>query len=319
MPDPISLDLIVATHNHADRLRVLLDSIRDAHRPEQLSVRVIVVDNASSDGTADLVRTYPPIHGQAAVYLFEPRLGQAHAHNRGIGAVSADITGFLDDDERIGEEWLSTVLEAFQDSTVGFISGPYLPDWEGPPPVWLPKTYPAVIGWIDAGPNTIEFGPDQPAMMMGGNCVIRTEVIQRVGLFDERLGRVGEKLTTGEDQEYHDRLLAAGVRGLYVPRLVIYHYVPPERMQKGYYRRWCFFRGTSLARLDRIRPQPVAYLLGVPRYMFGQAATGGARVIRGMLSREQTPEQQFASELPIWDLAGFIYGRIRDLVVRGTR
>ena len=314
-PHPISLDIIVATHNRADRLRVLLDSIRDAHRPDQLSVRVIVADNRSTDGTAELVRSYPPIHGQAVVYLFESRPGQAFAHNTAIGAVTADLAGFLDDDERIGEEWLPTVLEAFQDSGAGFISGPCLPDWGAPPPAWLPRAYPAVIGWVDAGPEVVEYGPEKTGMMMmGGNCVIRTEVIRRVGLFDERLGRVGQMLTTGEDAEYYARLLAAGVRGLYLPRLAIYHYVPPDRMQKGYYRRWCFFRGTSLARIDRIQPQPVAYLLGVPRYFFGEAARGGARVIRGMFSRDRNPEQQFASELPIWDLAGFLYGRLRDLV-----
>jgi len=60
-PHPTSLDIIVATHNRADRLRLLLDSIRDAQRP---SVRVIVADNRSTDGTAELVRSYPSIHGQ---------------------------------------------------------------------------------------------------------------------------------------------------------------------------------------------------------------------------------------------------------------
>ncbi|CAN5875430.1 hypothetical protein BH24ACI4_BH24ACI4_12400 [soil metagenome] len=59
-----SLDIIVATHSRADRLRLLLDSSRDAQRPDGLSVRVIVADNRSTDGTAELVRFYPSIHGQ---------------------------------------------------------------------------------------------------------------------------------------------------------------------------------------------------------------------------------------------------------------
>jgi len=63
-PHPTSLDIIVATLNRADRLRLLLDSIRDAQHPDGLSVRVIVADNRSTDGTAELVRSYPSIHGQ---------------------------------------------------------------------------------------------------------------------------------------------------------------------------------------------------------------------------------------------------------------
>src|SRR5437899_1683179 len=120
----MKLDLIVPTHTRSRLLVRLLDSIRAATCPEGLSVRVIVVDNASSDDTHDVLRSYPPICGGRLLYLFEPTLGNVVTKNRGLRAVEGDLIGFVDDDERIDREWLTTVWQFFQDPSVDFISGP---------------------------------------------------------------------------------------------------------------------------------------------------------------------------------------------------
>jgi hypothetical protein len=106
----------------------------------------------------------------------------------------------------------------------------------------------------------------------------------------------------------YGRLLRAGGRGYYFPDLIIYHYIPPERLTKHYFRRWCFWRGVSLGLLDRQTPSPVAHLGGVPRWLFGQAARGLARRARALV-HESKPAESFAGELAAWDLAGFFYGK----------
>ena len=102
---------------------------------------------------------------------------------------------------------------------------------------------------------------------------------------------------------------AAGARGYYIPQLIIYHHIPRERLTKRYHRRWCFYRGISLAQLDRERPEPVTHLCGVPRYLFGKAGRSMLNLARALCSRHPDPERIFSSELPLWDLAGFIYGK----------
>ena len=104
------------------------------------------------------------------------------------------------------------------------------------------------------------------------------------------------------------RLLSIGARGFYRPDLVIHHYVPPERLTKRYFRRWCFWRGVSQGVLDRRRPAPVPYLLGVPRYMIGAAVRGTIDALRAVFGRAE-PARTFKNELAWWDLAGFFYGK----------
>jgi hypothetical protein len=112
-----------------------------------------------------------------------------------------------------------------------------------------------------------------------------------------------------EDEHLYHRLLEIGARGRYVPGLVIYHFVPAERMTKKYFRRWCFWCGVSRGLIDLEYPAPVAYVAGVPRYMFGKAAREGVRALQSVVTGQLPPDARFASELNIWDLAGFIYGK----------
>jgi hypothetical protein len=104
----------------------------------------------------------------------------------------------------------------------------------------------------------------------------------------------------------YQRLLAAGARGLYLPQLIVYHFIPDERLTKRYHRSWCFWQSVSSAVLDKIRPQPTAYLLGVPRYFYGRAFRGMLRLAR-VWNRE--PAARFSNELSLWELAGFFYGK----------
>jgi hypothetical protein len=105
----------------------------------------------------------------------------------------------------------------------------------------------------------------------------------------------------------HDRLLAAGARGQYRPDLVIYHYVPPARLTKRYYRRRIFWNGASHGLIDRQRPQDVPYLLGVPRFLFAQTLARARALLGGALSRQAS--RRFGGELALWHLLGFFYGK----------
>jgi len=305
----VKLDVIIATHNRAALLARLLDSLRAADRPPELYVRVIVVDNHSTDNTREIVLSTAPVLGAHPVYLYEPALGKTIALNRALKSVDADLVGFLDDDEEVDRKWLTTIWRAFQDPSVDFISGPYRPNWGAAPPPWLPKAYPAIVGWIDPGDHVLKYGENYDGIMMGGNAIVRRAMIDRVGPYNVDLGRTGGRLTTGEDADYHDRLMAAGARGYYLPDLVIYHYVPPERLTKRYHRQWCFYRGISLAHIDRVRRQQVRHLFGIPRYLFGEAAHGLVNLARAACRRTLDSEHAFSSELRLWDLAGFFYGK----------
>src|SRR5581483_956105 len=303
------LDVIIPTFNRSDLLRKTLNSLLVADVPENLSVRVTVVDNNSNDNTSGVVDEYVNISPDLFQYVFEPKQGRSSALNAGIAATSGNLVGMIDDDEEVHTGWFARIYRAFSEADLDFIGGPYLPNWGAPRPDWLPSNYLGVIGWVDGGDTPVEFNESYPGILMGGNAVIKRSVLETVGLYLTSISRTGGRLLAGEDEDMYKRLLAAGARGLYLPDLIIYHYIPPERLTKKYFRQWCFWRGVSRGVLDRIQPSDEAYLTGSPRWLYGRAARGTLNIARACFSRGKDLAQLFSDELSIWDLAGFFYGK----------
>lgn len=303
------LDVVIPTFNRAWLLPRTLESLLAAERPDALDVRVVVVDNRSTDGTRSVVEAFMPRFDGRLQYLYEPQPGRSHALNAGVAASRADLVGMIDDDEQVDRGWLMTIAAAFQDPATDFIGGPYLPVWGGERPAWVGNAYGAVIGWAECGDTIQQYGPPFAAMLMGGNAVVRRSVLERVGPYSADLGRTpGGRLLSCEDEDMFARLMAIGARGFYRPDLIIHHYVSPERLTKRYFRRWCFWRGVSQGTIDRRRPAEVRYLLGVPRYMVGVAVRGTFDTLRSLFGTRD-PARTFKNELAWWDLAGFVYGK----------
>ncbi|HEX8649778.1 MAG TPA: glycosyltransferase family 2 protein [Pyrinomonadaceae bacterium] len=306
----MQLDVLIPTYNRQEMLKLTLASLLAAVVPEGLSVRVTVVDNNSKDETRQVVEERREAFGGRLDYVFEGQQGKSAALNAGIAATSGDLVGIIDDDEEVDAQWYVRVHEAFSRGDVDFIGGPYVPRWGAERPLWFPMSYTGVIGWVDGGDQVVTYDKDFPGILMGGNCVITRETLRKVGAFATRYGRTDKHLLACEDEDMYRRLLSSGARGLYLPDLIIYHYVPPERLTRRYFRRWCFWRGVSLGMIDREhRAEQVAYLAGVPRWLYGAAARGLFRKAAGALGRGKDPAQSFAGELAAWDLAGFFYGK----------
>jgi len=68
---------------------------------------------------------------------------------------------------------------------------------------------------------------------MGGNAVIRRATLERVLPYPERLGKIGNKIRSGEDEVIYHRLLDIGARGIVLPDLIITHWIPAERMTRA--------------------------------------------------------------------------------------
>lgn len=304
----MQLDVILPTYNRQQLLRLTLDSLLSAEMPDGLSVSVIVVDNNSSDNTRQTVESYIPRFCGRLQYVFEKKQGKSHALNAGINLTHGDLVGMIDDDEQVDKLWFRCIYKIFSTGAADFIGGPYVPHWGASPPAWLPPNYAGVIGIVDAG-SQHAYGTSH-AELVGGNVVISRAVLQKVGLYSTELGPQGAgRPLADEDTDMYRRLLAAGARGLYVPDLIIYHYIHPDRLTKRYFRSWHFWRGTSSGLLDRKHRQSTPYLLGVPRYLVGRAARGLISMMRNSMRLKKDPAEIFADELTLLDLAGFFYGK----------
>jgi glucosyl-dolichyl phosphate glucuronosyltransferase len=303
----LNLDVVVPTYNRSSLLRRALTSLLTAPIPAGLSVRVFVVDNNSRDNTAQVVCEFPCPPDRSLVYVREIRQSSSYARNAGIAAGTGDLIGFIDDDEEIDPHWYEAVAREFLDTSLDFIGGPYLGNWAAPAPAWLPPGYHSVIGVVPPKSRG-RFGPGFSGMLMGGNAVVRRTVFDRIGTYSTRLGRSGKGLLSEEDAEFYRRLENASMHGIYVPELVIHHYIPTERLTRNYHRRWSFWRAVSQGVLDRDLKEQSVYVFGIPRHRIGRALRGIAAYTGHRLFRS-TQGQAFADELATWDLLGFIYGK----------
>jgi glycosyltransferase involved in cell wall biosynthesis len=302
----MQLDVVIPTYNRSGLLKKALHSLLNARIPSTLEVQITVVDNNSTDDTREVILAEQAKASRPIAYVFEKRQGRSPALNAGVAATTGSHVGFIDDDEEVDESWYEQIVSVFSDPEVDFIGGPYIPRFESAIPEWLPREYNSVIGAVDGGTKRVPFDRNYPGILMGGNAVFKREILEKVGPYSTSLGRSGNRLLSCEDEEMYERLLAAGARGWYVPELIIYHFVPTERLTKRYHRAWCFWQSVSSAVLDRLRPRQTAYVLGVPRYFYGRALRGMFRLVK-IWSGE--PASRFSNELSLWELAGFFYGK----------
>jgi glycosyltransferase involved in cell wall biosynthesis len=304
----MKLDVLIASYQRPELLSRTLESLLSAPVPADLDVHVTVVQNDETRGTLQVVELFDSAFNGRLHCVHERRRGKSYALNTGINSTDGDLIGFIDDDEEVDRRWYAQIADAFVNERVDFIGGPCLPRWGAVPPGWMPISYRGVIGYVDDGDRVMVFGKDAPGILMGGNAVIRRRVLQRAGEFLPSLGpRPDRRLLSGEDEDFYARLLNVGAHGLYLPGLKIYHYVPPERLTKAYYRRWCFWNGVSRSVIESHRPSRVIRVGKVPRYLYGSAARGLMRVMTSFRGRLDA-SSRFAAELAVWHLLGFVYG-----------
>ena len=302
----MNLDVVVPSFNRSGLLERTITSLLEARRPEGLDVTIYVIDNNSKDDTRAVVQRLQEQTSYALHYLLEERQSSSFARNAGIEAGSAELIGFIDDDEEVDPGWYEAVFLEFQDAAVAYLGGPYYAKPGLQLPAWLPPSYRAATGVHDPKPRGV-FGAEHAGNLNSGNAVIRREVFDTIGLYSEKLGRSGFGLLAEEDADLYRRIRAAGFIGVFVPELIIYHHVPPERMTKRYHRRWAFWRGVSLGVVDRDTRELTTYRFGIPQYRLGRALRALPGMVLAVLRGK--PTLAFDQELSVWDLAGFIYGK----------
>lgn len=308
------LSLIIPTYNRPDLLAVALEHIANARLPSDIALTVIVSDNNSSPANQEAnkaaLKRFP---GLCMVYLLATQQGRSAALNFAVARTCDEYLGFIDDDEKLDPAWFEVAATYIREGA-DFFGGPYKPDWQSPPPAWLPMhigAYRAVLGWIEQSEKVQPFS-DFGGSICGGNCVMKRSALLDAGGFATHIGRSKGNLMGGEDDELHRNLTLKGYHGIYDPALVIYHFIPDARMTRSYHLRWAFWSGASNGvRLQWLPPETVPKLFGLPRYRYSQACSGLLRCLRYALSRApDSKPRSFAGLMDVLYLFGTLYGKL---------
>jgi glycosyltransferase involved in cell wall biosynthesis len=300
----MDLDLILPTYNRAHLLKNCLDSILRASRPTGLQINVVVVDNNSKDDTKSVVQAYIDRDVLPIRYIFVERAGKSAALNEAIAQTGAELIGLIDDDEQIDSAWFEVAYrEFFSTRELDYIGGPCRPNWEQGAPDWFPSGYGGIVGIVPR-PERVAFSQEFNGMLMGGNAVIRRATLERVLPYPEHLGKIGNKIRSGEDEVIYHRLLEIAAKGMVVPDLIIYHWIPADRLTKSYCRQWAIGRGISEGSQLRERGFVEPGLFGIQRYKFGIALQGMKKMLFAKPQKER-----FAAQLSVLDCFATLYGR----------
>lgn len=301
------VSVVLCTWNRARLLPAALDTLLRQHLPP--AHEIVVVDNNSTDDTADVVRQVAAQHPHVR-YLLEREQGLSHARNAAVAASRGSIVAFTDDDVRVSENWIRTIADvAARYPGAACFGGPVLPQWTRPVPSWLTEEQWSALGVQNYSDEPFRADPARPVCLIGANLIIRRHILEAIGPFDPAVQRVGNGIGSTEDHEYHRRLWAAGHHGIYEPALRVSAVVTDDRMNKGYHRKWHFGHGRHIARMRLPDMERTRFrLLGVPVHVLRQAAVdlrqGVANAARGDHVRA------FDRELRLWFAAGFIRERL---------
>jgi GT2 family glycosyltransferase len=248
------VSIVVCTHNGAARLPATLAHLAAQKVSPDCPWEVVIIDNASTDGTSDIARRlWPSGHSAAFRVILEPRLGSARARERGLRAAKYEYVSFVDDDNWVCPEWVQTTAEVMSARPdVGACFGLKEPACETDPPSWF-----ETFKWMFViGPDPSSSPPDftnRPCEVpSAGLCVCKSAWfgLERAGFRLLTVGRVGSRLTAGEDTELCCALTLSGWKILYDPRLRLKHFIPQSRLNWAYLRRQSRGWGISTALLD---------------------------------------------------------------------
>lgn len=304
------ISVIIPSHNRAELLAGALDSLVGQSLP-QASFEVLAIDNCSDDHTADVVARFSA-RIQNLHYLYEAEPGLHAGRHKGMLAARGDFLVFADDDIEALPTWLSSIRDAFSDSTVAMVGGNNLPYFTAPPPGWLSRLWerPAPGGGRLIAPLSILELPDgirpiSPSIIWGCNFSIRKEVLLAAGGFHpDAMPR--ELIRFRGDGETHvSRYVAAkGMKCLFHSGASVRHKVTPERMNFAYFHLRGFNQGISdsytTLRQDSIMSSP-------PRRNMLLRATGRVWRTLKALSDTDRDARRALSELQAGHREGFAY------------
>ncbi len=214
--DKISVSVIMPTRNRAALLEDALDSILKQNFAGQFEL--IVVDDGSTDSTANLLRRIQKERGMRLRFVSQPNRGPASARNRGLDLARGEIVAFTDDDCEAAPDWLEKISS-------GYESDPMLAGTGG-------QTFPAEKGNIFS--RFLDFcvmrKPCQEdngmiLYILTNNCSFRKAMIEDVGRFDEKIPVPG-----GEDVDLCMKLRDKGCHFSYTPEArVVHHHLVTTR------------------------------------------------------------------------------------------
>ena len=189
------ITLSIVTHNDADTIRKTVESIL-RFQPQKYSVRVLVVDNASTDGTLSILEEFP----QLEIIRLPENIGFGSGHNQVLPLIDSRVHCIINPDIELTGDVLTGIYEYMQAHEEVALVQPVVRFPNGDVQ-HHPKLDPTVIDLFirlflpkrflkrQARYMRLDMDPDTPfAIDVASGCfmAVRTDLFRKIGGFDQR-------------------------------------------------------------------------------------------------------------------------------------
>src|SRR5258706_7531846 len=209
------VSVVICTHNRAELVCRAAEAALDQARAS--GDEVIVVDNASTDGTRAALAAFTARVGDTVRVVDEPRLGLSVARNRGLAEARGDVVAYLDDDAIPRPGWLAGITRPYDDPAVAAVGGRIVLAFPGSPPPWLSSELHSALSAFDLGssPRRVHYG--RATYPFGANISFRTATARAAGGFSATVGPLGRLQLVHDETDLCYRLEHAGGVVWYTP------------------------------------------------------------------------------------------------------
>lgn len=241
------VSVIIPTRNRARLLTGLIDAIASLN-PVPFKWEVIVVDNASTDSTAEVVAKKIKTTPLTIRYLVEKKIGLHFGRHRGTQAALGKYLAYIDDDIVVSPSWIEAVYRLEQRQAYA-VTGPIIPRWVGTPPPWLLELLRkepqmgSYLSLLDLGPAP---RPIDPLLVYGCNCWLPKQlVLDLKGFHPDSFPAELIHFRGDGETGLMKKFAAAGLKAYYDPAATVFHVIEPDRQTQEYLCRRAYYQGIS--------------------------------------------------------------------------
>ena len=275
----MTISVIICTYNpNLENFNLVLEALKQQTLATNYW-KLILIDNKSDfDVKENVDLSWHPDY----TIVREEKIGLLNARIRGYQLAEDELIVFVDDDNQLQKDYLAIALDFhLQHPQVGSFGGKSLPVYEKEPPQWFPNTG-ISLGCQNHGDIPIvskyhlcNFVIDEyPFFAPIGTGMAVTKSAMQAYLTDikddhERLklGRTGESLYSGEDNDMNLTFIKKGFEIAYVPEMVVNHLIPESRLTANYLSRMSYNSSKSWIKL--LYAHQLYSLKAIPRWTVG--------------------------------------------------
>jgi len=198
------VSIIVPAYNEEKTLCMCLDSLMSLNFSKH-DFEVVVVDNNSTDGTKNIITSYP------VKYIFEGKRSRGAARNKGVKESQGELLAFIDADCVADKDWLLNITKGFTSKEIGGCGGKVLA-YEPRSLIEKYIDYRGMYSQEECITNKKTLLP----RIITANAAYPRRIVEEVGLFDSRFA-------SQEDIDLAWRVFLKGYKLAYIPEAMVYH------------------------------------------------------------------------------------------------